>query len=65
MSFKDQFHVRGVETTMGYVGWIDSFEGIKGTGKERVFESELVREARALGAIPFCKTSLPHTVRLL
>lgn len=62
MSFKDQFHVKGVETTMGYVGWIDTFEGIKGTGKERVYESELVREVRALGAIPFCKTSLPHTV---
>jgi amidase len=62
MSFKDQFHVRGVETTMGYVGWIGTFEGLKGTGKERVVESELVRELRELGAVPFCKTSLPHTV---
>lgn len=62
MSFKDQFHIRGVETTMGYVGWIDTFEGLKGTGKEKVTESEFVREARILGAIPFCKTSLPHTL---
>jgi amidase len=62
MSFKDQFHIKGVETTMGYVGWINTFEGVKGTGKEKVIESELVREVRALGAIPFCKTSLPHTV---
>lgn len=62
MSFKDQFHVRDVETTMGYVGWIGTFEGLKGTGKEKVFESELVREVRALGAVPFCKTSLPHTL---
>lgn len=62
VSFKDQFHVRGVETTMGYVGWIGTFEGKKGTGKEKVVESELVREIRALGGVPFCKTSLPHTV---
>ncbi|OAP56028.1 amidase [Fonsecaea erecta] len=62
VSFKDQFHVKGVETTMGYVGWIDTFEGVKGTGKERNVESELVREVKALGAVPYCKTSLPHTV---
>ncbi|KIN08369.1 hypothetical protein OIDMADRAFT_37551 [Oidiodendron maius Zn] len=62
VSLKDQFHVEGVETTMGYVGWIDTFEGEKGTGKERVFESEMVRELRKCGAIPFCKTSVPHTL---
>ncbi|KAL2201849.1 putative general amidase GmdA [Sarocladium strictum] len=62
VSFKDQFHVKGVETTMGYVGWIDTFEGVKGTGKERNFDSELVRELKAMGAVPFCKSSLPHTV---
>ncbi|KAH8898409.1 amidase [Thozetella sp. PMI_491] len=62
VSFKDQFHVRGVETTMGYVGWIGTFEGEKGTGKEMKTESELVKEIRMLGAVPFCKTSLPHTV---
>lgn len=65
MSFKDQFHIRDVETTMGYVGWIGTFEGVKGTGMERIIESELVRELRALGAVPFCKTSLPHTVMAL
>ncbi|OAA65242.1 Amidase [Niveomyces insectorum RCEF 264] len=62
VSFKDQFHVRGVETTMGYVGWIGTFEGQTGTGQEKEAESELVREVRALGGVPFCKTSLPHTV---
>ena len=62
VSLKDQFHVESVETTMGYVGWIDTFEGEKGTGKERVFESEMVRELRKCGAIPFCKTSVPHTL---
>ena len=53
---------QGVETTMGYVGWIGTFEGQKGTGKEKTFESEMVRELRALGAILFVKTSVPHSL---
>ncbi|KEF63681.1 uncharacterized protein A1O9_01659 [Exophiala aquamarina CBS 119918] len=49
---------------MGYVGWIGTFEGKKGTGKEKkVFESELVRELRNMGAIMYCKTSLSHTLK--
>jgi len=47
---------------MGYVGWIGNFQGLKGTGKERNFESELVKELRKMGAILFCKTSVPHTL---
>ncbi|KAI9691188.1 MAG: Acetamidase [Bathelium mastoideum] len=62
ISLKDQFHVKDVETSMGYVGWIGTFEGKKGTNKERVFESEMVRELRNLGAILYCKTSVPHTL---
>ncbi|KAH8698553.1 amidase signature domain-containing protein [Talaromyces proteolyticus] len=62
ISLKDQFHVKGGETTMAYVGWIGSFEGEKGTGKEGNFESELVRELVALGAIPIAKTSLTQTL---
>lgn len=62
VSLKDQCHVRGVETTMGYVGWIGTFEGKKGTGKEKIFESEIVRELRNLGAVLYCKTSVPHTL---
>ena len=62
ISLKDQFHVKGVETTMGYIGWIGTFMGMKGTGKEKVFESEMVKELRALGAVLFCKTSVPHTL---
>ncbi|KAL8763517.1 MAG: hypothetical protein Q9184_000729 [Pyrenodesmia sp. 2 TL-2023] len=62
VSLKDQFHVKGVETTMGYVGWIGTFQGKKGAGKERVFESELVKELRDLGAVLYCKTSVPHTL---
>lgn len=62
ISLKDQLHVKGVETTMGYTGWVGTFEGKKGTGKEKVYESELVRELRELGALLFCKTSVPHTL---
>lgn len=47
---------------MGYVGWIGTFEGKKGTGKEKVFESEMVKELRASGAVLYCKTSVPHTL---
>ncbi|KAL8866321.1 MAG: hypothetical protein Q9198_008940, partial [Flavoplaca austrocitrina] len=62
VSLKDQFHVKGVETSMGYVGWIGTFQGKKGTGKEKVFESELVKELRDLGAVLYCKTSVPHSL---
>jgi hypothetical protein len=47
---------------MGYVGWIGTFEGKTGTGKEKVFESEMVKELRNLGAVMYCKTSVPHTL---
>ena len=62
VSLKDQFHVKGVETSMGYTGWIDTFMGKKGTGLEKVFESEMVKELRALGAVLYCKTSVPHSL---
>ena len=62
VSLKDQFHVRDVETSMGYVGWIGTFQGQKGSGKEKKFESEMVRELRSLGATLYCKTSVPHTL---
>ncbi|KAH8816091.1 amidase signature domain-containing protein [Xylogone sp. PMI_703] len=64
ISLKDQFHVKGVETHMGYLGWIGTFEGKKGTGKEKVFESEMVREFRDMGAVLYCKTSVPHTLMM-
>ncbi|XHG08438.1 hypothetical protein AWENTII_011537 [Aspergillus wentii] len=62
VSLKDQFHIKGVETTMGYVGWIGTFQGIKNDPRRAVFESELARELRALGAVLYCKTSVPTTL---
>lgn len=63
VSLKDQFHVKGVETTMGYVGWIGTFQGKEGTGMERIYESQMVKQLRdTMGAILYCKTSVPHTL---
>lgn len=62
VSLKDQFHVKNVETTMGYVGWINTFEGIKGDTRAKTFESEMVTVLRELGAVLYCKTSVPHTL---
>lgn len=57
MTMKDQFYVRGMETTMAYVGWIGTFEGQRGTGKETRVESELSRQLYLLVAVPIGKVS--------
>ncbi|KAJ5513425.1 Amidase [Penicillium fimorum] len=62
ISLKDQFHVKGVETTMGYVGWIDTFQGQQNDPRSGTEESELVRELRNLGAVLYCKTSVPASL---
>ncbi|KAJ5650657.1 uncharacterized protein N7484_004380 [Penicillium longicatenatum] len=62
VSLKDQFHVKGVETTMGYVGWINTFQGQSNDPRWTVEESELTRELRNLGAVLYCKTSVPATL---
>lgn len=63
VSLKDQFHVKGFETTMAYTGWVGTFEGQKGTGKEKLFESELIRELHSLGAIVIAKVgALIHAI---
>lgn len=43
---------------MAFVGWIDTFEGQRNTGKETNFESELIRELYSLGAAPIGKVNL-------
>ncbi|KAL3463862.1 amidase signature domain-containing protein [Aspergillus heterothallicus] len=55
LTLKDQFHIKGLDTSMGFIGWIGTFEGAKGTGKERKVESELIRELNILGAVPIGK----------
>ncbi|KAF5718426.1 general amidase [Fusarium mundagurra] len=61
VSLKDQFHVKGVDTTMGYVGWIDGNLGID-PDKSHTVESQIVTELLSLGAVLYCKTSLPQTL---
>jgi amidase len=40
---------------MGFVSWVNTFEGKTGTGKKMVLDSELVKEFHSLGAIPLGK----------
>ncbi|KAI5292011.1 Acetamidase [Ascosphaera acerosa] len=62
ISLKDQFHVKGVDTSMGYVGWLGTFEGQSDDPRHLTFESQLVTDLRALGAILYCKTACPPTL---
>ncbi|KAI5285468.1 Acetamidase, partial [Ascosphaera aggregata] len=62
VSLKDQFHVKGVDTSMGYVGWLGTFEGESDDPRHLTFESQLVRDLRSLGAVLYCKTSCPPTL---
>ena len=59
LTLKDQFHIKGLDTSMGFIGWIGTFEGEMDTGKARNVDSELVREFHVLGAVPIGKVS--HT----
>lgn len=47
---------------MGYIRWLGTSQGIKGTGKEKDYESEMVTELPPLGAVLYVKTSVPHTL---
>jgi amidase len=62
VSLKDIFHVAGVETTMGYIGWIGTFEGSSDRTKLRTTQSQVVDELLMQGAVLYCKTSLPQTL---
>lgn len=53
VTLKDQYRVKGVETSMGHVGWIGTFEGQEGSGKENSVESGL----STLGAVPITLVS--------
>ncbi|KAJ0414470.1 amidase signature domain-containing protein [Aspergillus carlsbadensis] len=60
ISLKDTIHVAGVDTSMGIVGWLDTLEGKPLTGATSRPESTIVSHLRALGAIPYVKTSVPQ-----
>ncbi|KAI7927361.1 hypothetical protein M0657_002963 [Pyricularia oryzae] len=62
ISLKDQFHVKGVETTMGYVGWIGGNLGYPDAHGKHEVQSQTADELEALGAVFYCKTSVPQTL---
>ena len=61
ISLKDQYHVKDIDTTMGYVGWIGSYEGDKSSEKVHKVESQITEELLSLGAILYCKVIPPAT----
>ena len=58
ISLKDQFHVKGYDTSMGYVGWIGTYEGDKTSPKVHTVDSQIVQELLSLGAVLYCKVGL-------
>ena len=44
---------------MGYVGWIDTYEGDPDPKKVHKIESQIVTELLSLGAIMYAKVSYP------
>ncbi|KAJ5029032.1 amidase signature domain-containing protein [Bipolaris maydis] len=62
ITLKDHFHVKGMETCFAYVGWVGTFEGQIGTGKERVFRSELIEELVSLGAVVIGKVIIARDI---
>jgi amidase len=59
-SLKASINVKGVETTLGFVGWVGTFEGDKNSDKYKNVESTITTHLRALGAILYVKTSVPQ-----
>lgn len=57
ISLKDQFHVKGNDTTMGYIGWIDTFEGNTDEARTHKVESQVVGELYSTGAVLYCKVT--------
>lgn len=55
---KDQFHVKGVDTTMGYVGWIGGNCGVTDGRQTHKIESQITKEFLSVGAVLYCKVRL-------
>lgn len=57
ISFMDRFRVAGAETATGFVAWLGNVETADS-------ESLIVKQMRLLGAVPFCKTTVPQSLLL-
>ncbi|KAF8852416.1 amidase [Acephala macrosclerotiorum] len=55
ISFKDQFHLKGVDTSVGYIAWCN---------KPATQDSTLVELLMEAGAVPFVKTNIPATLMM-
>ncbi|CAG8976915.1 hypothetical protein HYALB_00011864 [Hymenoscyphus albidus] len=55
ISFKDQFNIKGVDTSVGYISWCD---------RAATEDSTLVTLLCNAGAIPYCKTNVPATLMM-
>ena len=55
VSLKDQFHIKQVDTSMGYIGWLDTYEGSRDEFYVHKINSQVVDELLSLGAVLFCK----------
>jgi len=55
ISFKDQFNIKGLDTSVGYISWTD---------KPASEDSTIVTLLCAAGAIPFIKTNVPATLMM-
>ncbi|KAI0033140.1 general amidase [Vararia minispora EC-137] len=53
ISLKDQLKIKGLETSMGYVGWL---------GRPAEEDSVLTEILYEAGAVPFVKTNVPQTL---
>jgi amidase len=60
MSLKDQFHVKGNDTSMGYIGWLGTYEGSTDESLVHQVNSQVVSELLDLGAILYCKVSVAN-----
>ena len=55
ISFKDQFNVQGIDTAMGYVGYLD---------QPAEFNSIIVDIVLSLGGVVYVKTCVPQTIMI-
>ncbi|OTB07283.1 hypothetical protein M426DRAFT_318298 [Hypoxylon sp. CI-4A] len=62
VSLKDQFHVKGVDTTAGYVAYIGGNMGVRDQSQAHQAESQITSELLSLGAVLYCKTSVPQSL---
>jgi len=55
ISLKDQFNIKGIETAMGYIGYL---------GHVEEYNSIIVDEILSLGGVLYVKTTLPQTIMM-